>query len=71
MFSYTIATVFTGLFQVDNDDKYMQGNIPELLSLFLSDVFQHYDVIFWIIVHVIWLHLLLEILGKMCVAIVR
>ena len=71
MFSYTIATVFTGLFQVDNDDKYMQGNIPELLSLFLSDVFQHYDVIFWIIVHVIWLHLLREILGKMCVAIVR
>ena len=38
----------------------MQGNIPELLSLFLSDVFQHYDVIFWIIVHVIWLHLLRE-----------
>ena len=35
MFLYTIATVFTELFQVDNDDEYMHRNIPELLVFFV------------------------------------
>ena len=35
MFLSTIATVFTELFYVDNDDKYVHRNIPELLVYLL------------------------------------
>ena len=35
MFLYAIATVSTELFLVDNDDKYMHRNIPELLVVFV------------------------------------
>ena len=35
MFLYTIATFFTELFYVDNDDKYMHRNVRELLVFFV------------------------------------